>query len=103
MPVGVDVTQTEFNEVEKTSGEKAHKLTISELPKSSIKIPHVAYYNDCAVSDGGWTQSGREQMEKEGVAQDSTNEGWHIMSIGENQPHNNVQPSITCYMWKRTA
>lgn len=22
---------------------------------------------------------------------------------GGNQPHNNLQPYITCYMWKRTA
>ena len=32
VPVGVDASQTEFNAVEKTGGEKAHALTINEMP-----------------------------------------------------------------------
>ena len=31
--VGVDTSQTEFNTVLKTGGEKTHKLTINEMPK----------------------------------------------------------------------
>lgn len=32
VPVGIDTSQTEFNAVEKTGGEKTHKLKVSEMP-----------------------------------------------------------------------
>ena len=86
-----------------TGGEAKHTLTINELPKNSMKIPHVAYYDDCSISGGGWKQISREQTEKEGVSQDKTNDGWHIMSIGNNEAHNNMPPYLAVYMWKRTA
>jgi hypothetical protein len=87
----------------KTGGEATHKLTINELPKNSMRIPHVAYYDDCSISGGGWKQSGRGQMEKEGAIQSVTNDGWHIMSIGNNEAHNNMPPYLAVYIWKRTA
>lgn len=86
-----------------TGGEASHTLTTGELPKTSFKIPHVAAYDDCTVSGGGWTQSGRAKMEKEGAIQTVSNEGWHIMTIGNNKSHNNMPPYLAVYMWKRTA
>lgn len=101
--VGLDTSDSDFNVIGKTGGEKAHTLTHNELPNSSLKIPHVAYYNDCTVSGGGWVQSGRESMEKEGAAQNNTNDGWHIMSLGNDQAHNNLQPYfVTRYIIKAT-
>ena len=32
VPVGIDTSQTEFASVEKTGGEKTHKLKVSEMP-----------------------------------------------------------------------
>ena len=84
-------------------GEATHILTINELPKNSMKIPHVAYYDDCSISGGGWKQIGREQTEKEGVSQSNTTNGWHIMSIGNNEAHNNMPPYLAVYIWQRTA
>lgn len=86
-----------------TGGETSHTLTTGELPKTSFRIPHVAAYDDCTVSGGGWKQSGRTQMEKEGAIQNVSNSGWHIMSIGNNESHNNMPPYLVVYIWKRTA
>ena len=38
VPVGVDTTQNEFKTVEKTGGEKTHKLTVSEMPKHTHRF-----------------------------------------------------------------
>ena len=86
-----------------TGGEATHRLTINELPKNSMKIPHIANYDDCSISGGGWKQIGREQIEKEGVSQSNTNDGWHIMSIGNNEAHNNMPPYLAVNIWQRTA
>jgi hypothetical protein len=94
VPVGVDTSQTEFNTVEKTGGAKTHTLTANQLPKIIQSWPHgdpaepVTSYAD-VVSYGGWTNRWR----------------WvgALQSFGNDQPHNNLQPYITCYMWKRTA
>lgn len=102
--VGVDTNQTEFNSVEKTGGAKTHTLIIDEMPKHSFRIPHVAFYDDCTWSGGGggFTQT-RTGMAQEGHADSVNNSGWHNMAIGSNSPHNNLQPYITVYFWKRTA
>lgn len=104
VPVGVDPTQTEFNAVEKTGGEKTHTLTIGEIPNHSHGENTISEYgfnyplvsnNGEGDSKTGWlpTSAGSE-VTKNQVLTDST---------GGNQPHNNLQPYVTCYMWKRTA
>lgn len=91
VPVGVDTEQDEFNEVEKTGGEKTHTLTIDEMAAHG----HEAYL------------SGGNIASRSGTLKYETNNaqlfGGSIASRGGDQPHNNLQPYITCYMFKRTA
>lgn len=104
--VGVDNSQTEFNSVEKTGGEKTHELTENEMPshvghlyQNSGTVP---YYGNTAV------YLNTDKM----TAYGSVGRGWSNnaseiypagLSRGANTPHNNLQPYITCYMWKRIS
>jgi hypothetical protein len=93
VPVGVDTGQTEFNTVEKTGGEKTHILTIGEMPKHTHKIPHKDN------SDGGDINSwGYESNFDNNSSYQNT-----LTFAGSGSAHNNLQPYITCYMFKRTV
>lgn len=92
VPVGVDTSQTEFNAVEKTGGEKTHTLTTNEIPS------HSHSYLDYWSVQGG---SGASKA----VSYDTNAGGSGIgtATAGGGAAHNNLQPYITCYMYKRTA
>lgn len=99
--VGVDTTQAEFNTVEKTGGAKTHTLTISELASHAHPLSLVTYNGP-----------GRDNTYVAGCSGDSGLGGANDKlpveyrqadPTGGNQPHNNLQPYITCYMWKRVA
>jgi microcystin-dependent protein len=94
VPVGIDTIQTEFATVEKTGGEKSHKLTINEIPKHRHGI-----FN--------YNANGSPLTESSSIMLGETATGWSGNSFttyeGGGQEHNNLQPYITCYMWKRIA
>lgn len=94
VPVGVDTSQNEFNAVEKTGGEKTHTLSVNEMPSHTHK--QYTYTEGPADYASGSDWSCR-------CVQFNTNSGGLTSATGGNQPHNNLQPYITCYMWKRTA
>ena len=90
VPVGVDTGQTEFNTVEKTGGAKTHTLTEQEMPSHRHGLSRTGSLPGGGYE--GWVQSNL-----------NTGEVQNTNFAGGNQPHNNLQPYITCYMWKRTA
>lgn len=92
VPVGVDNSDTDFNAVEKTGGEKTHILSVEEIPSHIHSVG--TWYNS---STGAWGNAGanNEGTYTEGAI--ATN------STGGNQAHNNMQPYITCYMFKRVG
>ena len=98
VPVGVSTADSDFNSVEKTGGEKTHILTLSEMPTHMHTMDSVVSIKDSIVSNdtGLYQGSGAITFTTIGkvVKTDDAGEG-----IG----HNNMQPYITCYMWKRTA
>lgn len=91
-----------------------HKLTASELPTIKFRIPHVQYYDSCALQNISEIHSA---MSYEGQAQQVANNGWHVMSFGGDSGHNHgfTQPTFTgtaqtnlpsnknVYIWERTA
>jgi len=92
--VGVDASQTEFATVEKTGGEKTHTLTIDEMPSHS----HV--FNNRQNAGVGNFFNAPPLTANSGTEHKSNSS---IDPTGGDQPHNNLQPYITVYMWKRTA
>ena len=98
VPVGVDTSDSDFNTVEKTGGEKEHTLTVDEMPSHS----HIQTWNGNIMVGGG---SGGESTNGSYL-----NEGGNGIypatltnNVGNSHSHNNLQPYITCYMWKRIA
>lgn len=87
--VGVDENDTDFSSSEKIGGEKTHKLTVAEMPKHNHN------------SDGKYTNYGTGSSVTtllawgDGAAK--------VQNTGDDEPHNNVQPYFTCYIFVRTA
>ncbi len=95
-PVGVDTSQTEFSTVEKTGGEKTHTLTVDEIPSHN----HIGgiLVNEATGGSNAYT------FAPQGITNSTNyNSSLRIGNTGGGQAHNNLQPYITCYMFKRTA
>lgn len=133
VPVGVNVNDSDFATVEKTGGEKKHWLTVGEMPKhrhlgqhteNSHLVNHLQSPTD--VNTGRDVVIGDLDVEVQykvnqntvshttyylkgsgGTADIYYNEKvqsqYGVGDDGGSESHNNLQPYITCYMWKRTA
>lgn len=94
--VGVDTSQTEFSTVQKTGGEKTHKLTVSEMPSHTHPIKS-------GYGDMDSTSYDSYRYQYWGHNSNSWKSGdLGAGSTGGNQAHNNMPPYITVYMWRRT-
>ena len=100
VPVGVDTGDTDFNTSEKTSGEKRHTLTTSEIPSHN----HVGIKWGSS-SGKEWSDPGSaRQGYPLGVSAGNIASGsWCTGNAGGGGSHNNLQPYITCYMYKRIS
>lgn len=88
--VGVDSAQTEFDTVEETGGAKAHTLTESEMPSHT-------HQSGRGIQGGDLGNNNIFANNQSGTNVVTTT------ATGGNQPHNNLQPYVTVYYWKRTA
>lgn len=96
VPVGVDAGQTEFDTVEETGGAKTHTLATNEIPSHRHALA-VTSTNNATTTRGASP-----------MANNTGNDATHSnvaqgAYAGGGEAHNNLQPYITCYMFKRTA
>jgi hypothetical protein len=88
--VGYDEGDASFNALDKTGGAKTHVLTVAEMPTHNHDLLYGVGVSSPSIDRGS---SGSA------TATDST----VIANAGGGQAHNNLQPYITVFMWKRTA
>ena len=110
--VGIDTSQTDFNPVGKTGGAKTHTLTVAQMPSHEGHM--YDNFNDTGwVDRGGDTNSyylnvtgsaGYGKYENRPYKVVSGNElVMQGYSKGEGQAHNNLQPYVVVFMWKRVS
>lgn len=102
--VGLDTSDSNFNTIGQTGGKKTHTLTPDELPAHGHGMAHTHSYT--GPNTGSWkvgtgkahtwcTSAGGKTS---GGASKTTTD-----NAGGGLEHNNLQPYIVVYMWKRVS
>ena len=129
VPVSVNEQDGNFNTVERTGGSAAVSLTLSQLPAHNHTVPrhthaataapagahthHVQRWQAAVETSGGSRYLAQGSIDDTSTTS-SAGEHTHDIVVGMSKDsqtgstggsaaHSNLQPYITCYMWKRTA
>ena len=89
MPLGWNPDDTDFSELLKNDGEKAHQLTTSELPKVTGTFQTLSVFGEVGSGVIHY-QSGGQASVAGGLS--SFNHANMKLEFGGNQPHNNMPP-----------
>lgn len=116
VPVGVDTTQPEFDSVNETGGAKTVTLTADQMPvhnhpaSADNQGQHTHTYGRTPPgatkprATGGLTVVESGDMNADTVsAAGAHSHNISTQNAGGGNAHNNLQPYITCYMWKRLS
>ena len=132
VPVGVsaNANDSDFGKVEQQGGERKHQLITSEMPAHDHRGTYTETHHytinipgsgDSFIEMPSGTDAVKVQYEQTQSASlvrngsrpvgnqldidytEKVSALYGVPSQGGNAAHNNLQPYITCYMWKRTA
>ena len=104
--VGLNESETEFSEVNKTGGEKTHTLTINEMPSHNHQIGSGDGSNGLIIGSAPESNIlvgvNNYYIKYDGVG-NGPSTYLNTYNVGGSSDHNNLQPYITVYMWKRVS
>lgn len=100
VPVGVNSNDSDFNAPNKTGGAKTVTLTEAQMPAHSHPGRFLNAWTASGHGSGNWFASSAYHW---GNNQDYNDIPGVTTLVGGGKAHNNLQPYITCYMYKRTA
>ena len=117
--VGLNESESEFSTVNKIGGEKTHTLSVAEIPSHSHEIIFgpdengSILFNSSDAVGSMWVYEGEYRF---AVRKDVTSTSYpsvisksniwnypYTANVGGSSAHNNLQPYITVYMWKRVS
>ena len=117
--VGLNESETEFSTINKIGGEKTHTLSVAEIPSHSHEIIFgpdengSILFNSSDAVGSMWVYEGEYRF---AVRKDVTSTSYpsvisksniwnypYTANVGGSSAHNNLQPYITVYMWKRVS
>lgn len=94
-PVGYDSSDTDFNTIGKTGGEKEHTLTLNQIPEHNHEL-----YGTSSTSSSGTRRISTLNATFSQMGQISND---CMEEVGGGQPHNNLPPYEVVAYWRRTA
>ena len=86
-----------------TGGEAKHTLTRDELPRIREQLTGLTAYNANTVGTDGVLSLVEEGTRSNVQPGNSVKYATFIMSLGDSQPHNNMPPYYSMYIWRRVA
>lgn len=108
--VGYKSGDSDFGTAGATLGEKSHTLTVTETPSHvhevfGINLGIAIVPPNVAQPDGNWYAFEDKYMDQPYHASTPAGSNSSLWAgyTGGGQAHNNIQPSIVCYVWVRTA
>lgn len=96
VPVSVNTSDANFSTVEKTGGAATVALTTGQLPAHNHSYTDDTANRTITVTPASGTTGELAVSTMKTTSKTTGNRG-------SGEAHNNLQPYITCYMWKRTA
>ena len=106
--VGLDVGQTEFDTVEEAGGAKTHTLSTAEIPSHThVQDAHSHIITSQTATTGGATSYEHGVLDTSSAEAEATETTATAVAVNQSTggggAHNNLQPYVVVYMWKRTA
>ena len=102
--VGYSAGETEFNAGGKTGGAKTHTLTEAEMPQHRhLLLVETTSGNIGATTGNGILRADSSQLGRVVSYSSQIELNNTIAERGSSQAHNNLQPYVTVFRWRRTA